>query len=83
MHFLRIGAVEVYNIRRDPFAEVCFEAVYTHIYQTTQVPCIPFTSRRVRKVYESHARLPKIGLIYVTIWFFKQIAVLLAFFKQR
>ncbi|MNI25895.1 hypothetical protein D3C73_795740 [compost metagenome] len=83
VHLLRVGAVKVHHIGWNPFAEVRLEAVYAHIHQITQVACIPFTSRRVREIHESHARLPQIGLVYVAVCFFDQIAVFLAFFKQR
>ncbi|MNW53995.1 hypothetical protein D3C74_315780 [compost metagenome] len=83
MHFLRVGAVKVHHIGWNPFAEVRLEAVYAHIHQITQVAGIPLTRCRVCEIYKSHARLPQIGLVYVAVCFFDQIAVFLAFFKQR
>ncbi|MNM80305.1 hypothetical protein D3C81_922710 [compost metagenome] len=60
----------VYDIRRNPFAEVGFEAIDAHVDQFAQVPGKPFASLRICKIHKSHAWLPQVPLPHVAIRFF-------------
>ena len=83
VHLLRIGAIVVYRIRRNPLTKVRLKAVHTHIQQYFQLGCKPLTCCRIGKVHDRHTRLPHIPLPYISVRTLNEISLLDALIKQN
>ncbi len=62
VHKNRIRTVMINHIHRDPLAKIRFEAVYTHIQQSSELILVPFDSIRISEIDYAHASLPSVPL---------------------
>ena len=83
VHMQRILAVVIGDVPHgDAFAEVGLQAVHAHAQDLPQMIAVPCPRVGVSHVQNAHARLPEVGLPYVAVCLFQQIAVLHALPEQ-
>ena len=83
VHPYRIRAIKVgYVFCRDPFTEICFKAVNSHIQKDFQLVLESFAGCRIGEVHNSHAGLPGIPLPDLAVGTLDQVSVFHTFIKK-
>ena len=83
VHMQRIHSVVIGDVPHgDALAEVGLQAVHAHAQNLPQMIAVPCPRVGVGHVQNAHARLPQVGLPYVAVSLFQQIAVLHALPEQ-
>lgn len=82
VHFDRVRAVVVGHVGRNPFAEVGFEGVYSHIEEGVEVGAEQLARGGVGEVYDAHARLPFVNLPDIAVGAGEEVAVCFPFGEE-
>ena len=63
VHHNRIASVMINHVNRDPLAEIRLDGINACIQQPLHLAGIPLAGFRIRKVHQSHSRLPVVNLL--------------------